>query len=436
MHAVEATDDITVDHAHHRLGHGAVDALVGGHTFLDDDLGDALAVLGQAHAVAQLCGVIQVLGIAHRHHAAAAVAMVGLDDHEGPLVDAVFLVLAPHLEQRCIDVALDTLHAFGGLEVHLTAAAVQRVDQPRVHAQQLGELLGHLFITLEVARLAPQRPAGMQRRQQVLLVQAMQRTRDALRQVVVEQDGAGVEVLQPEAAAGSDQGLQRELAAVGQGQCRGRLERLVGRAQAHVQPGLREQLHQALHVAQVERVAGVTVRHQQQVARLGADLLDGSHRGLYGQRQHLRREVVEAVGEQVGRHRCQLEAGVAQVHRGIKRWRVLHPLQTKPALDGRHRLQDALLKLVDGPGEGGGEMGDHGGGLGGRAGGERRIFADGDPPRLCKAAITALALRRRLISRSDVMPEPKRAPEGAPISERRWRAAVAITCCRPSRRAS
>jgi hypothetical protein len=26
---------------------------------------------------------------------------------------------------------------------------------------------------------------------------------------------------------------------------------------------------------------------------------------------------------------------------------VLHPLQTKPALDGRHGIEDALLKLVD-----------------------------------------------------------------------------------------
>jgi hypothetical protein len=33
----------------------------------------------------------------------AAVPPVGLDDHEGLLVDAVFLVLAPHLAQQRVD---------------------------------------------------------------------------------------------------------------------------------------------------------------------------------------------------------------------------------------------------------------------------------------------------------------------------------------------
>jgi len=39
---------------------------------------------------------------------------------------------------------------------------------------------------------------------------------------------------------------------------------------------------------------------------------------------------------------------------------VLHPLQTKPALDSRHGIEDALLKLVDGASEGRDEVWNHG----------------------------------------------------------------------------
>ena len=52
-------------------------------------------------------------------------------------------------------------------------------------------------------------------------------------------------------------------------------------------------------------------------------------------------------GAQIGVHRRQLEAGVAQIHRAIERRRVLHPFEPEPAFDGWHRLQHALLQLVD-----------------------------------------------------------------------------------------
>ena len=46
---------------------------------------------------------------------------------------------------------------------------------------------------------APHRPARVQRRQQVLLVQVFQNAGDTRRQVVVQQDGAGVKVLDADA---------------------------------------------------------------------------------------------------------------------------------------------------------------------------------------------------------------------------------------------
>jgi hypothetical protein len=94
-------------------------------------------------------------------------------------------------------------------------------------------------------------------------------------------------------------------------------------------------------------VLGVVLGNDEQVARLGADFLDGGHRGLHGQRQHRRGEVVPAARKQVGFHRGQLEPGIADVDRGVERRGVLHPLQAKPAFDGRHGVEHTLLKLID-----------------------------------------------------------------------------------------
>ena len=95
------------------------------------------------------------------------------------------------------------------------------------------------------------------------------------------------------------------------------------------------------------------------VARFGANFLNGRHRRLHRQRQHLGRQVVPAAGVEVGVHRGEFEARIADVHRAVKRWRVFHPLHAKPALDGGHGVKNALLELVDRAGERGDEVGDH-----------------------------------------------------------------------------
>jgi hypothetical protein len=194
----------------------------------------------------------------------------------------------------------------------------------------------------------------------VLLVQVFQHFRQAGRQVVVQQNGAGVEVLQPEPAAGAHQRLDGQRGAVGQVECGRRLDRVVERAQPHIQAGLVKDLRQALNIRQIEGVARVLLGDQQQVLRFGADLLDRRHRRLHGQRQHLGRQVVEATGVQVCVHRRQLEAGIAQIDRGVKRRRVLHPLKPKPAFDRRQRFEDALLQFIDRACERGDEVRNHG----------------------------------------------------------------------------
>ena len=193
------------------------------------------------------------------------------------------------------------------------------------------------------------------------------------RQVVVQQDGAGIEVLQPQAAPAAHHRLEQHRARrLGQGDrrrlldARGRSSRCARSARPC------GRCASAVHVAQVEGVAGVRSR--------------GSAAGSSPRGRSSRSppsppappaaaspgvRLFQPPGIQVGVHRRQLEAGVAHVDRAVERRRVLHPFEPEPALDGRHRLEDALLEFVDRAGQGGDEMGNHGGH---RAGGGLKIL--------------------------------------------------------------
>ena len=349
MHAVEAAHHVAVHHVDHGLGHRVVHALVGEHAFLDDDVAHRLPVFDDAHLVAGFAVQrIQVFHVAHRHDAHAVGAVVGLDHHKGLLVDAVLFVFALDLGQQCVHIAGQAVHARALVKVHVAAAVKHRVNQPRVDAQQLAKALGDFFIALKMLALAPHMPARVQGRQQVLLVQVFQNAGDARRQVVVEQNRAGVKVLEAQARFAADHRLQRYAFAIGQLNDGGFFDFGVDRANPHVQPRHVEDAAQLHHIAQVKRVARVVLGDHQQVARLGADFFNRGHRGLHGQGQHFVGEVVPAAGVQIGVHRRELEARIAHIDRAIKRRRVLHPLQAKPALNRGHGVQNALLKFVDG----------------------------------------------------------------------------------------
>src|SRR5256884_8210359 len=79
----------------------------------------------------------------------------------------------------------------------------------------------------------------------------------------------------------------------------------------------------------------------------------------------------------VGIHGRELEAGVADVHRAIERRRVFHPFEPEPALDRRHGVEDALLKLVDRACQGRDEMWNHKDPLGTAGGGDWREWTMG-----------------------------------------------------------
>ena len=228
-----------------------------------------------------------------------------------------------------------------------------------VNADELAKALAQLVVALDVGAQAPQAAAGMQRRQQVLLVQVFQNTGHAAGKLVVEQDGAGVEVFHHQTGAHALRRLQRDAVAARQLQ-RGVLADVrADGAHAHVQTGHVEDAPQLRQAAQVGRRAHLVLRHDEQVAGLGADFLDGRHGGLYGQRQRRGCEVVPAVRRQAGGHGGELEAGIAHVHGTVEGRRVLHPLQAKPALDGGRGIQQTLLEFVDRAAQGPVEVRNH-----------------------------------------------------------------------------
>ena len=199
----------------------------------------------------------------------------------------------------------------------------------------------------------------MQWRQQVLLVQVFQDAGRAGCQVAVQQNGARVEILDAEAALAAHHGLQQQQFAVGQLDLLCALDRRVDGADLHVQARHPEDARQLREVTVIRRRLELVVRDDQQVARFGADLLDGRLRRLHGQRQHGLGQVVPAAREEVGVHWRQLEASIAHVHRGVEGRRVLHPFEAEPALDGRRAFEHALLQFIEGAGQGGDEVGDH-----------------------------------------------------------------------------
>jgi len=211
-----------------------------------------------------------------------------------------------------------------------------------------------------VVGLAAHGPAGVQRRQHDLVAQALQDGRDASRQVVVEQDGTGVEAVQAEPVGGADERFEEQALAVGQVDvCRLVDFRQQG-ADPDSQAGLLEDGGNLRDVLQVELVARVVFRDEQQAAGFRTELLDGAHRCLHAERQEGRVQVIEAAGKQVGIDRCQLEAGIAQVARCVEGWRVFLPLAAQPVFDLRTGREEAAFQFEERPGQGGGEVRNHG----------------------------------------------------------------------------
>ena len=84
----------------------------------------------------------------------------------------------------------DCQTTYYSMEIDTATDRKCRVDAPRIDADRLGEVVGYFVVSGEMVGFSAHRPAGMDRRQHDLLMQALQNGRDAGRQIVVEQDGA------------------------------------------------------------------------------------------------------------------------------------------------------------------------------------------------------------------------------------------------------
>jgi hypothetical protein len=286
-------------------------------------------------------------------------AVVRFDHHKRLFLDAVFLVLSADLGQQCIHLGAELVHTGGLQQIHALALVKHWVDQPRVNAQQLAQPLGNLFVTLEMLALAACGPARMQWRELVLLVDLLQNARNARTEIVVQQNGARVKIFQTQTALGPDDGLQGHFFTGRQLDGGGFFDRRIDGSHAHVQPSHVENSPKLCHVGEVGRAAGLVLGNQQQVPSFGANFLNRGHGRLDCQWQHLGSQVFPAAGKQIGVDRRQLEASISNINRAIEGWRVLHPLQAEPTLDGGGGVQHALLQFIDGAVECGDEMWNH-----------------------------------------------------------------------------
>ena len=99
---------------------------------------------------------------------------------------------------------------------------------------------------------------------------------------------------------------------------------------------------------------------QQKPLFIRAHPLHRRHRRLNTKRHEFGIQIVEAAREQIGVDGCQLETGIAQIHRGIERRALGHPFGAEPALNAGTRIENFLFQIQKRPGERGGEMWDHG----------------------------------------------------------------------------
>src|SRR3990167_5487040 len=195
VYTVETADDVMADHVNHRFGHGVfcTPGLEGIHALLNHDVVHGLTFLevrnpGSLFAIERT----HLVGAFDCHDRHAVSAGIGLDDDEGFLVDAVFAVFDAHLGQYLIDIIGQAILAFAFFKIDFAAFAKNRIDQPRVQANNVRKFLDDLLIMREVSGLEPLPPTDRHVRDHRLL-EVIQNGRQPARQVVVEQREAGIE---------------------------------------------------------------------------------------------------------------------------------------------------------------------------------------------------------------------------------------------------
>ena len=117
---------------------------------MHDDFGNTTELSPPGDTVLGLGLRSKLARIAHRQITRPRGAVVGFDDDKGFVFDAEFFVLALELDEQRIGRGLHAIQARRCTEVDLAASPVHGVDQPGVHAQELGKAFCHFFIVEKV----------------------------------------------------------------------------------------------------------------------------------------------------------------------------------------------------------------------------------------------------------------------------------------------
>ena len=161
----------------------------------------------------------------------------------------------------------------------------------------------------------------------------LQDGRQAAREIVVQQHQAGIEIGHADPITVADERLELQMRRGAAFKRRRRGQVRPQAADTHLEAGLRHQAGERAQAVQIVGVAGMAFGNDQDPAGAGATALDGLAHGLDTQRMAVRRQIVEAGRKQVGVDGRKLEAGIAQIDRGIERRPGVLPLTPKPVFD-------------------------------------------------------------------------------------------------------
>ena len=151
MHTVETTDNIVVDHVHHRFCHGIVDAFKTVHALLYQHIGNFQPLLDHRHLVSLFAIQPGDLScILHRHDAHTVGSRIGFDDDERVTLHAILDIFNARLLQDVVRLGSQTLLPDTRMKIDLIADGEIRIDQPWIDIEQPGKFAGYVVICCEM----------------------------------------------------------------------------------------------------------------------------------------------------------------------------------------------------------------------------------------------------------------------------------------------
>jgi len=172
------------------------------HTFLNDDIANRQSFLPDRHLVTLFTvQILHLTRIGHRHDAHAIGTRIRLDDNERLFLDTVLLVFPADFRQDRMDTRGKTFFPFMFAEIDMAALGKERIEQPGIDPQHFGEPFGNIVVCGEMIALAAYCPAGMQWREQTLLINVLQYFRCSRRKIVIQENRTRIEIIDPDTAA-------------------------------------------------------------------------------------------------------------------------------------------------------------------------------------------------------------------------------------------